>query len=145
MGHPSSIQRPASLLLLRQQGQMVYANASMRSLLTVVPRQVCQMSEFSALFWRQVIVFSSIDSFCLALTSKKSYAFRFYLFSCANCNHGVEFLRRLHMSIEDVVHLMMFNLSLHHSKSYYDLSNVIHPYIKDNWHALQLPPKVCAH
>lgn len=49
------------------------------------------------------------------------------------------------MPIEDVVHLMMFNLSLHHSRSYYDLSNVIYPYIKDNWHALQLPPKVSAH
>lgn len=143
MGHPSSTERPTSLLLLRQQGQMVYANASMRSLLTMVPRQMRQMSNFSALFWRQVSCFNSIISYFLALISNQSLSYRFYLFSCANCNHGVEFLRRLHMSIEDVVHLMMFNLSLHHSKSYYDLSNVIHPYIKDNWHALQLPPKVC--
>lgn len=44
--------------------------------------------------------------------------------------------------MEDVVHLMMFNLSLHYSRNYFDLANVIGPYIKDNWHALQLPPKV---
>lgn len=67
---------------------------------------------------------------------------RFYLFACANCNHGVEFLRRLHMNMEDVVHLLLFNLTLHFSKRYYNLTNVLFPYARDNWPALQLPPKV---
>lgn len=68
---------------------------------------------------------------------------RFYLFACARCNHGVEFLRRLHMNIEEVVHLLLFNLTLRFRKRYYNLTNVIYPYARDNWHALQLPPKVC--
>ncbi|XP_031638714.1 polycomb protein Pcl [Contarinia nasturtii] len=67
---------------------------------------------------------------------------RFYLFACARCNHGVEFLRRLHMNIEEVVHLLLFNLTLRFRKRYYSLTNVIYPYARDNWHALQLPPKL---
>lgn len=54
----------------------------------------------------------------------------------------MEFLRRLNMNIEDVVHLLLFNLTLRFSKRYYNLTNVIFPYARDNWHALQLPPKV---
>lgn len=42
----------------------------------------------------------------------------------------------------DLVHLMLFNLTAFNSKKYYDLDTVIIPYINDNWHALQLPPKV---
>lgn len=42
----------------------------------------------------------------------------------------------------DLVHLMIFNLTAFNSKKYYDLDTVIIPYINDNWHALQLPPKV---
>lgn len=68
--------------------------------------------------------------------------FRFYLFACARCNHGVEFLRRLQMNIEEVVHLLLFNLTLQFRKRYYNLTNVIYPYARDNWLALQLPPKV---
>lgn len=37
---------------------------------------------------------------------------------------------------------MLFNLTASNSKKYYDLDTVIIPYINDNWHALQLPPKV---
>lgn len=41
-----------------------------------------------------------------------------------------------------MVHLMLFNLTAFNVKKYYDLDTVIIPYINDNWHALQLPPKV---
>lgn len=44
--------------------------------------------------------------------------------------------------MEEVVHLLLFNLNLQFRKRYYDLTNVIYPYARDNWHALQLPPKV---
>lgn len=54
----------------------------------------------------------------------------------------MEFLRRLHMNIEEVVHLLLFNLRVQFGKRYYSLTNVINPYARDNWHALQLPPKV---
>lgn len=67
---------------------------------------------------------------------------RFYVFVCAICNHGKEFVRRLEMKWVDLVHLMLFNLTVHHCKKYYDLDTVVIPYISDNWHALQLAPKV---
>lgn len=51
-------------------------------------------------------------------------------------------MRRLEMKIEDVVHLLLFNLSIYTKKRYYSIPDVIVPYVKDNWHALQLPPKV---
>lgn len=68
--------------------------------------------------------------------------FRFYVFVCSICNHGKEFIRRLELKWVDLVHLMLFNLTAFNSKKYYDLDTVIIPYINDNWHALQLPPKV---
>ncbi|XP_019762373.2 PHD finger protein 19 isoform X1 [Dendroctonus ponderosae] len=67
---------------------------------------------------------------------------RFYVFVCAICNHGKEFVRRLEIKWVDLVHLMLFNLTVHHCKKYYDLDTVVIPYISDNWHALQLGPKM---
>nr|XP_023026268.1 polycomb protein Pcl [Leptinotarsa decemlineata]XP_023026271.1 polycomb protein Pcl [Leptinotarsa decemlineata] len=67
---------------------------------------------------------------------------RFYVFVCSICNHGKDFLRRLEMKWVDLVHLMIFNLTAYNSKKYYDLDTVVIPYINDNWHALQLPPKI---
>uniref|UniRef100_A0A6P7FXA1 PHD finger protein 19 n=1 Tax=Diabrotica virgifera virgifera TaxID=50390 RepID=A0A6P7FXA1_DIAVI len=67
---------------------------------------------------------------------------RFYVFVCSICNHGQDFVRRLEMKWVDLVHLMLFNLTAYNSKKYYDLDSVVIPYINDNWHALQLPPKV---
>ncbi|KAL1506242.1 hypothetical protein ABEB36_005638 [Hypothenemus hampei] len=67
---------------------------------------------------------------------------RFYVFVCAICNHNKEFVRRLEMKWVDLVHLMLFNLTVHHSKKYYDLDTVVIPYINDNWHGLQLSPKM---
>ncbi|CAG9857001.1 unnamed protein product [Phyllotreta striolata] len=67
---------------------------------------------------------------------------RFYVFVCSICNHGQDFVRRLEMKWVDLVHLMLFNLTAYNSKKYYDLDAVVIPYINDNWHALQLPPKI---
>nr|CAH7722633.1 unnamed protein product [Callosobruchus chinensis] len=67
---------------------------------------------------------------------------RFYVFVCSICNQGKDFLRRLEMKWVDVVHLMLFNLTAYNVKKYYDLDTVVIPYINDNWHALQLPPKI---
>ncbi|KAF5273081.1 hypothetical protein FQR65_LT04823 [Abscondita terminalis] len=67
---------------------------------------------------------------------------RFYVFVCAVCNEGVEFLRRLELTWVELVHLMLFNLTAYNVMKYYDLDSVIIPYINDNWHALQLPPKI---
>ncbi|KAK4882933.1 hypothetical protein RN001_006252 [Aquatica leii] len=67
---------------------------------------------------------------------------RFYVFVCAVCNEGIEFLRRLELNWVELVHLMLFNLTAYNVLKYYDLDSVIIPYINDNWHALQLPPKI---
>lgn len=70
------------------------------------------------------------------------FHFRFYVFVCSICNYGKEFVRRLELKWVDMVHLMLFNLTAFNVKKYYDLDTVIIPYVNDNWHALQLPPKV---
>lgn len=49
------------------------------------------------------------------------------------------------MNIEDVVHLLLYNLTIHLDKSYFNLPNILFPYAKDNWNALQLSPKVSTH
>ncbi|CAH0552949.1 unnamed protein product [Brassicogethes aeneus] len=67
---------------------------------------------------------------------------RFYVYVCSICNHGQDFLRRLEIKWVDLVHLMLFNLTVYNCKKYYDLDSVVIPYITDNWHALQLPPKI---
>lgn len=58
------------------------------------------------------------------------------------CNYGKEFVRRLEMKWVDLVHLMLYNLTVYNAKKYYDLDTVIVPYANDNWLTLQLPPRV---
>ncbi|XP_029674152.1 metal-response element-binding transcription factor 2 [Formica exsecta] len=67
---------------------------------------------------------------------------RFYVFVCSMCNHGKEFVRRLEMKWVDLVHLMLYNLTVYNAKKYYDLDTVIIPYANDNWYTLQLPPRI---
>jgi polycomb-like protein 2 len=67
---------------------------------------------------------------------------RFYVFVCSLCNYGKEFVRRLEMKWVDIVHMALFNLTIFNTKKYYDLDTVIIPYVNNNWHAFQLPPKV---
>ena len=90
----------------------------------------------SFVLWRQVTSNFCVFNFTII------WIRRFYVFVCSICNHGKEFLRRLEMKWVDLVHLMLFNLTVYNSKKYYDLDTIIIPYINDNWHALQLPPKV---
>ncbi|KAH0947583.1 hypothetical protein HN011_012430 [Eciton burchellii] len=67
---------------------------------------------------------------------------RFYVFVCSMCNYGKEFVRRLEMKWVDLVHLMLYNLTVYNAKKYYDLDTVIIPYANDNWYTLQLPPRI---
>ncbi|KAG8234250.1 hypothetical protein J437_LFUL007757, partial [Ladona fulva] len=66
---------------------------------------------------------------------------RFYIFVCAVCNGGNEFIRRLELQLVDVVHLALFNLTVINAKKYYDFETVLIPYINENWKYFQLPPK----
>lgn len=81
-----------------------------------------------------------IISFLYDWTINDSY--RFYVFVCSTCNNGKEFVRRLEMKWVDLVHLMLYNLTVYNAKKYYDLDTVIIPYANDNWFTLQLPPRV---
>lgn len=46
------------------------------------------------------------------------------------------------MKIEEVVELILFNLTVYQNKRFYDVLRVIVPYARDNWSALQLSPNV---
>ncbi|XP_023939056.1 uncharacterized protein LOC112046596 [Bicyclus anynana] len=67
---------------------------------------------------------------------------KLYIFACANCNGGVEYLRRLELCWLELAHLALFNLTAYNAPNYFDFDTVIMPYIMDNWHALQLPEKM---
>ncbi|XP_068628813.1 metal-response element-binding transcription factor 2 isoform X2 [Battus philenor] len=67
---------------------------------------------------------------------------KLYIFACGNCNGGAEYLRRLELCWLDLAHLALYNLTAYNAPNYFDLDNVIMPYIMDNWHALQLPEKM---
>ncbi len=69
------------------------------------------------------------------------------------CNQGVEFVRRLHMSWAEVIHLVMYNLReigsrKNHNSSgprgdtIFDLDKDILVYLEKNWDTFQLPPEV---
>lgn len=58
------------------------------------------------------------------------------------CNYGKEFVRRLELKWVDLVHLMLYNLTVYNAKKYYDFETIIIPYANDNWNTLQLPPRV---
>lgn len=78
----------------------------------------------------------------VSIFNKISSISRLYIFACAHCNGGAEYLRRLELCWLDLAHLALYNLTAYNAPNYFDLDNVIMPYIMDNWHALQLPEKV---
>ncbi|XP_014224593.1 polycomb protein Pcl isoform X3 [Trichogramma pretiosum] len=67
---------------------------------------------------------------------------RFYVFICSMCNFGKEYIRRLEIKWVDLVHLVLYNLTVYNAKKYYDLDEVIVPYINENWEELQLPASI---
>ncbi|XP_063846265.1 PHD finger protein 19-like isoform X2 [Scylla paramamosain] len=67
------------------------------------------------------------------------YGDRFYVFVCALCNEGTEFLHRLDVKWVDVVHLSIFNLTLQDSKTYFEYEDTITQWINDNWDQMQAP------
>ena len=65
---------------------------------------------------------------------------RFFLFLCSVCNHGnEERLMRLgnEMTLSDIAHLALFNLTLETEKKFHDLDTDVVPFLKDHWKYLQ--------
>ncbi|KAH7984353.1 hypothetical protein HPB52_019733 [Rhipicephalus sanguineus] len=67
------------------------------------------------------------------------YGDSFYYFTCSVCNNGPEVVKRMPLTWMDITHLTLYNLVMERRKKYYDLDDVILPYLNSIWLALQLP------
>ncbi|GFQ90383.1 metal-response element-binding transcription factor 2 [Trichonephila clavata] len=63
---------------------------------------------------------------------------RFYILICSECNAGSECLARVQLTWCDILHLVLYNLSVTYKKKYFDLDECIIPFIVDNWERLRL-------
>ncbi|CAK8673872.1 unnamed protein product [Clavelina lepadiformis] len=66
------------------------------------------------------------------------YGDRFFLFVCSICNHGNEYVKRLPMRWVDVVHLVLYNITIAKTVKYYDFHGAMIPFFVQHWESLQL-------
>jgi len=76
---------------------------------------------------------------CLqCLTSPLLNGDRFFIFACSTCNEGNEFIHRLPLRWVDVVHLVIYNITLDKKIKYFDVNETIVPYFNQHWDSLRL-------
>ncbi|GFS70488.1 metal-response element-binding transcription factor 2 [Nephila pilipes] len=63
---------------------------------------------------------------------------RFYILICSVCNAGSECLARIELTWCDILHIVLYNLSVTNKKKYFDLDKSIIPFIINNWERLHL-------
>ncbi|KAL4218580.1 PHD finger protein 19 [Mactra antiquata] len=66
------------------------------------------------------------------------YADSFYIFVCAICNSGKEYIKRLDVDWSDLVHIGLFNLAMNNKKKLFDLNEELMIWLTTNWDQLQV-------
>ncbi|KAK6196236.1 hypothetical protein SNE40_001498 [Patella caerulea] len=66
------------------------------------------------------------------------YGDRFYVFVCCHCNNGPEYIKRIEMKWVDLLQLVLFNLTIQGVKKYYDIEEVVAPFIINNLQDMQV-------
>lgn len=95
------------------------------------------MLRISTILRRQVPQKNCFCSFKILIV----FCFRFYIFVCSVCNHGKEYVQRLHIKLDDIIQLIFFNLAILHSREFFTLDEIF-LYALNNWKALNLPSSV---
>lgn len=61
------------------------------------------------------------------------------------CNDGNEFIRRLHLSWRDIIHLIFYELTIVRSQKYHSIMRDVVPFILKYVDKIFLPPEVSTH
>jgi hypothetical protein len=58
------------------------------------------------------------------------------------CNDGSEFIRRVHITMRDIIHLVLYELTMTRGQRFHSISRDVTPFIWQNWDKLMLPAEV---
>ncbi|KAL8598205.1 hypothetical protein ACOMHN_043276 [Nucella lapillus] len=112
-----------ALLVLKSKGGACFENTFADNVLTK-----CKAATKNSLNWT-----------CIqCLQHPLLYGDCFFMFVCSHCNQGQEYIKRLPFRWVDVAQLALFNLTLNFRHKYYDLDDILMPWVFENRHNLAL-------